>query len=93
MSEKLLKFLLSELRTIRICCKGKRLNGAECGAVFEFRLEHLSAAFPNKCECPFCQTTFQAATAEHPFRLLSESLERLAKLKTLEVEFVMPDVN
>lgn len=81
MSERLFKFLLSELETVRITCVKE-----QCG----FTIESSVANLPKVAEliCPFCKTAFD------PDRVLSGlmAVPQLAKLShRLKIEFVLPD--
>ena len=54
MSEKLLKFFLSELKTVRLVCHGTREDtGTPCGLTMEMPIEQLASIFPhNSCKEP-----------------------------------------
>src|SRR5437868_14678266 len=54
MTETLLRILLSELKTVRVRCKGK--NGT-CPMTYEIPIEELSSAFPYD-QCPSCHQPF-----------------------------------
>jgi hypothetical protein len=95
MSEELLKFLLSELKTIRICCKGRRPDGTPCAAVIEFPVARLKGFFNEAPRCPFCQAEFVLRLAggahQDPFEDLAKALNALAGIqKQAEIEFVFP---
>jgi hypothetical protein len=94
MSEKLLRFLLSELETIRIKCKGKHRTGTDCDFVFEVSSGRLSFM---PVECPVCAQNYKLRNGFNsgdgsPFYLLWATLEELRKSgDQFEVEFVLPD--
>lgn len=95
MSEKLLKFLLGELKTIRIHCQGAHRNGEKCGAIIEVAMDRLGETFKN-CLCPFCYTPFQwrdQAGADHNlFHELAKVVENLRSIENcVQVEFVLPE--
>lgn len=88
MSEKILKFLLDELKTVRLVCQA-----TGCGAAIEFSCEHLQQT-PTKC--PVCGAHFFDVASDKPQRDYIKNL--LLALHHLEfvrervkIEFVMPD--
>jgi hypothetical protein len=54
MSKKLLSFLLKELTTVRVICKGKFGQG-DCQGIVEVPLEKID----HLGDCPFCHRPFQ----------------------------------
>ncbi len=87
MSEHLLKFLLSELDTVRILC-----GNPNCGAVVEVPLGRLRHTF-RTYECPVCRQPFSLAGEEvgHNWLLkLQEAVEGLRQADRLKVQFVIP---
>lgn len=88
MSEKLFKFLLSELNTVRVHCRN-------CDAIIEIPFDKIGSTFPS-CACPLCRHTFDTGTWEsgHLFQILAEAFRRIKAIKErVEVEFVLPDRN
>jgi hypothetical protein len=84
MSERLLKFLITELRTVRISCK-------KCNrAVVELPVDRLDAALSHG-ECRFCGYKFHDAGGPDPFHSLRMALDELRNMKGIEVSFVLPD--
>ncbi|HZY85540.1 MAG TPA: hypothetical protein VFE78_11970 [Gemmataceae bacterium] len=90
MSEKLIRFLLSELGTIRIICHNKvHPTGPECGGIVEVPLAKLGSVD----KCPLCKEGFRGDTDSidrfGDFALavgrLKEQTERYG------LEFVLPD--
>ena len=96
MSRKLLAFLLSELRTIRIVCKGQ-IKGKPCGTVLEVPLSNLADFFARTdATCRHCNTSWlhfpSPGDAQEPFRLLAQAINNFANMKErVDVEFVLPD--
>jgi hypothetical protein len=84
MSDKLLKFLVTELLTVRVGCK-------KCGrAVVELSIDRLHEALDGG-ECRFCHYKFHDAAAPDPFNNLRMALDELRGMKDkLEVSFVLP---
>jgi hypothetical protein len=94
---------LSDLKTIRIACRGKReafesgvRELVRCGATFELSTMDLGAVLAGPgCSCPFCQTPL--ATPDRtkkpcsPFERLAEALILLrAVADRVNIEFVLP---
>jgi hypothetical protein len=83
MSEKLLKFLLTELDIVRIRC-------GKCQAVIEMPVTNLGKSFgPFTCSC--CNTPFYMPGTGDPFGSLSRAIAQLASMTNIQVEFVLPD--
>lgn len=88
MSEKLFKFLLSELKTVRLVC-----NNPRCGAVIELTVERMRA----KCEfaqCFVCKEDFFGPHGSqlNPLTKLADAILEMQKhTKAIEIEFVMPE--
>jgi hypothetical protein len=96
MSERLIRFSITELETVRICCKGKHSSGQRCSAVFEFPIKDLDSAFQGSLApaCPFCNTDFHLMAADgvatSPFLLLSRLAKVADALKTkTDLQFVI----
>jgi hypothetical protein len=90
MSETLFKFLLSELRFIRLRCKK-----ANCGGVAELPVGRLQA-MTGICRCPSCGEQF--LTRQGKFHRDVDSLAafgiaigELSSSEAFDVEFVIPD--
>jgi hypothetical protein len=96
MSESLLRFLLSELRTIRLRCKGSK-DGSPCGSVIELPVTRLAGFFGTQPPvCPFCGAQYGVrnmdGTYRNAFELLAAAMKDLASVADkVEVEFVLPD--
>jgi len=91
MSETVLKFLLSELATIRIVCKKPG-----CGKIVEMPLADLVPANQARVflTCPFCGTgydpTGQGVSRLHLLAVGLARVQELADQKLVDVEFVLP---
>jgi hypothetical protein len=89
MSEKLLKFLLTELKMVRIICKNK-----DCGAVVELPVDRLENSFKD-FKCPLCREGIRDQTnREDPFDLLGRAIRKFNEPRVrehIEVEFVLPE--
>ncbi len=84
MSEKLFRFLASEINRIRILCKRN-----DCGTVIEFDVKQLSEK-KDAIHCPRCGNALQKG----PDKTLAQfagMLDEFAKLGFLDVEFLLPD--
>lgn len=92
MSEKLLRFLLSELKTVRVLCKD-----AACGAITEMPIGKLDAMLRAKqCACPVCGRSFLSPpdVGQNYFAMLAIAIAGLAAIKSnVEVEFVLLDTD
>ncbi len=88
MSRRLLAFLLSELKTVRVICPRK-----ECGAVTEVTVEQLGLRFDREPACPVCKHGFPVAglAAGSPFSRLADAVRDLSVGGAAAVEFVLPD--
>lgn len=87
MSERIIRFLLSEVKTLRIICK-------RCKAVVETPLESSSDALGDGLTCRFCNKPVKRGS-DHPRFNPFESLEAATKAfkemeSDLEVQFVFP---
>jgi hypothetical protein len=84
-SRKLLAFLLSELKTVRIVCKH---DG--CGVVTEMPLNQMDQKMTGPY-CPACRRPL-AQTKDNPFMLLAQGVRGLeAFLSVVDLEFIIPD--
>jgi hypothetical protein len=84
-SRKLLAFLLSELKTVRILCKKEG-----CRGIIEVSIEDLPGKLDG-CQCPFCKTSFRLANEDN-FALLAKAIGNLARISDkVDVEFILPD--
>lgn len=85
MSEKLLKFLLSELDTVRLVCRHKG-----CDAIVELPMEALARSSFNAFVCPVCQNGIQPA-GQNNLKALADAWKSLKSMNSfLDVEFVIP---
>ncbi len=85
MSEKLFKFLLSELSTVRIIC-------GSCGVVTETSIDKLESVFKGG-QCPSCKASISPPLENieaGALGKLSQAIRLLGK-ENLKVEFVLPD--
>jgi hypothetical protein len=83
MSEKCFKFLLSELKNVRIRCH-------TCQAVVEIPIEQLHQRFSSGF-CHVCQTSLQPPQS-NGFYHLAEAIRKLVPLEEIvTVEFMIPD--
>lgn len=57
MSRELLAFLLSELNTVRLVCRGN-YQDRPCGAVLEIGLAELENLYQRVTKCPLCGQSF-----------------------------------
>jgi hypothetical protein len=93
-SEKLFRFLLSELEVIRICC-----TVPNCGGVAEMKVEKLKSSKHMAFVCPVCGNGTSSAHAAGAG--VSDALDKLGdaiglmkstgKANDFVVEFVLPD--
>jgi hypothetical protein len=91
MSEKLFRFLLSEMTTVRICC-----CQTSCAGVIEMPVEKLYETITD-FKCPVCGNAFTNKAQQkqlgpleslgHAVRLTKEAINN----GLFEVEFVLPD--
>lgn len=85
MSETVLKFFLSELKVVRIHCKGPT-----CGAIIETDVAKLGAFFA-KGVCPVCGAVVQPPGNPN-LEKLAQAIDGLSRqTDRLEVEFVLPE--
>lgn len=96
MSRELLAFLLSELRTVRILCRGSK-NGKRCSGVVELDVSDLPSVFRHLGACPLCGESFAVliastdGVAQDGFTPLSRAIQNLnAESSRFEIEFVLP---
>lgn len=87
MSRKLLAFLLSELKTVRIICKHPA-----CGVITEMPLDKLAGKLCTG-QCPACQKAIASVSQDsNAFLLLAKAAQLFAARKDdVEIEFVIPD--
>jgi hypothetical protein len=88
MSEKLFKFLLSELAVVRIHCKA-----SNCDGIVETPIIHLQTKYFSGL-CPLCQTQLlpDSRNGLNSLAKLCQAITDLVKRKhEFEVEFVLPD--
>jgi hypothetical protein len=88
MSEKLFKFLLSELTKVRILC-----HNPTCGAVTELDMDQLDHFFPKTLHamCPVCRQAVMSQE-ENYLGMLAAAVRGLkGKRDRVEIEFVIPD--
>lgn len=97
MSRRLLAFLLSELKTVRVICPRP-----SCAAVTEVSIEQLGSRFSDRTPgCPLCRHEFVGVSAKdheqhNPLARLSEAILAIqgdGKLNkpNVQIEFVLPD--
>lgn len=91
MSERVLKILLSELKTVRLKCQRQT-----CKSVVEVSVERLEQMFEGRDApaCPVCQGSYQHIDGSRPspFAHFAVAVKRLQQCKdSVEIEFVMPD--
>jgi hypothetical protein len=87
MSEKLLKFLLSDLDLIRVRCR-------KCGSAVEIKVDNVVNAKEIFCPgCPDPRPVLQSTAAGHVNHLgaMASAILKLKQLKDVEIEFVIPD--
>ena len=87
MSRKLLAFLLSELKTVRIIC-------AKCGGTAEMTVKQLGAR--SGLSCPACRNELiedAYGPTKHPLFALGKAIEHLqdGAPQPFKIEFVLPD--
>jgi hypothetical protein len=86
MSETLFKFLLSEVKLVRVTCRHKMDDGSECGGVVEVPIEKLAKVI----KCPVCDNHY--AHNYSPFAVLGKNLQDAVALEVsaAKLEFVIP---
>jgi hypothetical protein len=87
MSETLFKFLLSEIKTIRITCE-RLHNGQPCGGIAEIPVDRLG----QEVACPVCRNAFPVGLDGNSLEPLQRVIKTLAALrgKIGTVEIVVP---
>lgn len=87
MSKKLLTFLLSEVRAVRVICQKPGCDGAA-----EVSLDRMKTLFANPY-CPICGGPFQGfPVASNPLVHLAKAmLDMQTHAGIAQVEFVLPD--
>ena len=89
MSEKLLKFLLSELKIIRVRCQSQL-----CGAIIEVPAAKVAEMFKHLC-CPICNANLlpeRAVTGPNAFQQLAGAIDAFNKnANHIQIEFVIPE--
>lgn len=86
MSEKITRYLLSEIKTIRVVCK-------RCKGVVETSIENASDALSGQLTCRFCNADFEKPdhSRYNPFKHLEMIAEAFEKMEPdIEVQFVFP---
>ena len=85
MSEKLLKLLLSDLRTIRIVCR-------KCGAAVEIPIDCIGNTGEVFCPgCPTDKKTVLRYAKRDDLVNLAAAIIGLKQAKDVEIEFVVPE--
>lgn len=87
MSEKLFRFLVSEIKSMRVICKNK-----DCGTVLEIPLKKLEDG-RGEIQCPVCKNWLQKGGINCHLSDLAAALDRFSKLDYVDVEFTLPDVS
>jgi hypothetical protein len=89
MTRKLLAFLLSELKTVRLICQQER-----CGAVTEVSIAKMRTKFTGGA-CPLCDAQFVPERLDgksNALVLLAFAIQELQEQTgTIQLEFVLPD--
>lgn len=88
MSRRLLAFLLSELKTVRVICPRK-----ECGSITEVSIDRLRAKF-EFASCPVCNHDILPAAGgpNNPLHRLAKAIDELQSVGVGDhIEFVLPD--
>lgn len=87
MSEKLFRFLMDELKTVRVHCKA-------CGGTVELEITKLDSRFLAN-HCPLCNVDLEWSKAPHdynPFKELGKLARYFQGIKDkAQVEFTLPD--
>lgn len=85
MSEHIIRFLLSEIKTVRVVCK-------KCGAVIETPIEKAGDALASGRRCRFCNNDLGDPNHPNsdPLRGLAAVAESLTSMENVEVHFVFP---
>lgn len=88
MSEKLFRFLLSEIRTVRLVCQNP-----ECGGVAEVPITRMGNT-PAVNECRICSRHYFSGQLEHnnPIMKLAAAIRELQdKTTDVKIGFSLPD--
>lgn len=84
MSEKVLKMLLGEIRTIRVICQ-------TCETVVEMPVEKLADRF-SESACRFCKSEFKAPGKADPFKELTHAFKAFEILSdSVQIELIVPE--
>ena len=88
MSRKLLAFLLSELKIIRLICKRQ-----SCGGVIEVPVDKISPEKFDAPKCPLCgHTLLTVHPDQNPILKVASAVTAMQRLKNdFEIEFVLND--
>ena len=81
MSETVLKFLLSELKTVRIHCLTPG-----CGGIAEVPVDRLGQSIG----CPLCRTVWLDKGQQPLLRGLAAAMAAMSGASEISVEFVLP---
>lgn len=86
MSERIWRFFLNELATIRIHCQA-------CSGVIEWPIEKARSSFAQKNHCPLCLEEFGGPdNGPPPLHELAKAMEWLKRTEDrVKVEFILPD--
>ena len=93
MSRRLLVFLLSELRIVRLVCKNMA-GGQKCGAVAEMTIEQMNN--PNEQYCKICKARFSDPNNTNPIHGFAHavlSMQQHSNTNAVDLEFIFPDNN
>jgi hypothetical protein len=84
MSEKIFRFLLSELKSLRAICKQPG-----CGGVVELPLDAISGK-KTSIRCPVCDNPLQQPTPNNHLANLAKAIESVTTSGVADVEFSLP---
>lgn len=88
MSDRVLKFLLSELKTVRIICP-------HCEAVAEMPIDRLATRFETERKCLGCGESYGFGDHGNPLdrlgKVIAEFFALQRNTKFPDIEFVLPD--
>ena len=88
MSKKLLSFLLSELKTVRVICKRLLPGDKPCGGIVEVTIERLG----KMTKCPLCNGDLVVnGGSQRLFNFAHVVRELLDDSPLFQLEFVIPD--
>jgi hypothetical protein len=84
------EILLADLTTVRVVCRHRTQSGTgthTCGAVMEIPVGQL-ASLKN---CPLCENPLRPPAEPHedPFRYFAPALQKIQKVGTVKVSFVL----